>query len=75
MPGVQAHAALHNGVALCRWYLVSIQSLLAVPLMVQEPAVPAVLSRFEVPFNIWCDQCGEHIAKGVRFNAEKKQVR
>lgn len=31
--------------------------------------------RFEVPFNIWCNQCGEHIAKGVRFNAEKKQVR
>lgn len=31
--------------------------------------------RFEVPFNIWCDTCGEHIAKGVRFNAEKKQVR
>eukprot|EP00878_Enallax_costatus_P024729 GHUV01026412.1.p2 GENE.GHUV01026412.1~~GHUV01026412.1.p2 ORF type:complete len:107 (+),score=26.09 GHUV01026412.1:52-372(+) len=33
-----------------------------------------VLLRFEVPFNIWCDQCGEHIAKGVRFNADKKQV-
>jgi hypothetical protein len=31
--------------------------------------------RFEVPFNIWCGKCGEHIAKGVRFNAEKKQVR
>lgn len=30
--------------------------------------------RFEVPFNIWCDKCGEHIAKGVRFNAEKKQI-
>jgi hypothetical protein len=35
-------------------------------------AVPSC--RFEVPFNIWCDTCGEHIAKGVRFNAEKKQV-
>lgn len=34
----------------------------------------AVAARFEVPFNIWCNQCGEHIAKGVRFNAEKKQV-
>jgi hypothetical protein len=30
--------------------------------------------RFEVPFNIWCSTCGEHIAKGVRFNAEKQQV-
>jgi hypothetical protein len=27
-----------------------------------------------VPFNIWCSQCGEHIAKGVRFNAEKQAV-
>eukprot|EP00878_Enallax_costatus_P017339 GHUV01018211.1.p1 GENE.GHUV01018211.1~~GHUV01018211.1.p1 ORF type:complete len:329 (+),score=119.30 GHUV01018211.1:768-1754(+) len=33
-----------------------------------------LIIRFEVPFNIWCDQCGEHIAKGVRFNADKKQV-
>eukprot|EP00882_Tetradesmus_deserticola_P008306 GHRQ01008756.1.p1 GENE.GHRQ01008756.1~~GHRQ01008756.1.p1 ORF type:complete len:304 (+),score=118.81 GHRQ01008756.1:74-913(+) len=33
-----------------------------------------LIIRFEVPFNIWCNQCGEHIAKGVRFNAEKKQV-
>ncbi|PNW86325.1 hypothetical protein CHLRE_02g082050v5 [Chlamydomonas reinhardtii] len=30
--------------------------------------------RFEVPFNIWCDKCGEHIAKGERFNAEKKAI-
>lgn len=29
---------------------------------------------FEVPFNIWCDKCGEHIAKGERFNAEKKAI-
>jgi hypothetical protein len=36
--------------------------------------VCALSARFEVPFNIWCNQCGEHIAKGVRFNAEKKQV-
>jgi coiled-coil domain-containing protein 130 len=27
-----------------------------------------------VPFNIWCSKCGEHIGKGVRFNAEKKAV-
>ncbi|KIZ00829.1 Coiled-coil domain-containing protein [Monoraphidium neglectum] len=33
-----------------------------------------LIIRFEVPFNIWCGKCGEHIAKGVRFNAEKKQV-
>ena len=30
--------------------------------------------RFEVPFNIWCSKCGEMIAKGERFNAEKKAV-
>lgn len=27
-----------------------------------------------MPFNIWCDGCGEMVGKGVRFNAEKKQV-
>ena len=32
------------------------------------------LRRFEVPFNMWCDGCGEHIGKGVRFNAEKQAV-
>ncbi|MEW5297728.1 MAG: hypothetical protein WDW38_006908 [Sanguina aurantia] len=30
--------------------------------------------RFEVPFNIWCQECGEMIAKGVRFNADKQAV-
>jgi len=30
--------------------------------------------RFELPFNIWCEGCQQHIGKGVRFNAEKKQV-
>jgi len=30
--------------------------------------------RFEMPFNVWCGGCGKHIAKGVRFNAEKQQV-
>ncbi|RZS29109.1 hypothetical protein BHM03_00062796, partial [Ensete ventricosum] len=29
---------------------------------------------FEMPFNIWCGGCNSMIAKGVRFNAEKKQV-
>eukprot|EP00210_Caulerpa_lentillifera_P007480 g7146.t1 len=27
-----------------------------------------------MPFNVWCTKCGEMIGKGVRFNAEKKQV-
>lgn len=31
-------------------------------------------SRFEMPYNIWCGGCNSMIAKGVRFNAEKKQV-
>jgi len=30
--------------------------------------------RFEVPFPIWCGGCGRHIDKGVRYNAEKKQI-
>lgn len=30
--------------------------------------------RFEMPFNVWCGGCNSMIAKGVRFNAEKKQV-
>ncbi|KAJ7567550.1 hypothetical protein O6H91_02G152300 [Diphasiastrum complanatum] len=30
--------------------------------------------RFEMPFNIWCGGCNAMIAKGVRFNAEKKEI-
>ncbi|NWV30242.1 CC130 protein, partial [Origma solitaria] len=30
--------------------------------------------RFEMPFNIWCDGCKNHIGMGVRYNAEKKKV-
>eukprot|EP00899_Mesostigma_viride_P002753 jgi/Mesvir1/12479/Mv10239-RA.1 len=30
--------------------------------------------RFEMPFNVWCSGCGAMIAKGVRFNAEKKHT-
>ncbi|BGP13440.1 hypothetical protein JCM10213_008600 [Rhodosporidiobolus nylandii] len=30
--------------------------------------------RFELPFNIWCSGCNNHIGQGVRYNAEKKQV-
>jgi coiled-coil domain-containing protein 130 len=26
-----------------------------------------------MPFNIWCEKCNNHIAKGVRFNAEKNK--
>ncbi|CAN6445985.1 unnamed protein product [Victoria cruziana] len=33
-----------------------------------------LIIRFEMPFNIWCGGCHSMIAKGVRFNAEKKQV-
>lgn len=29
--------------------------------------------RFEMPFDSWCDGCGEHVARGIRFNADKKQ--
>lgn len=30
--------------------------------------------RFEMPFHVTCMGCGKTIAKGVRFNAEKKKV-
>ena len=30
--------------------------------------------RFEMPFNVRCAGCGNHIAKGVRFDAEKKTI-
>ncbi|KAF0292818.1 Coiled-coil domain-containing protein 130 [Amphibalanus amphitrite] len=30
--------------------------------------------RFEMPYNIWCDGCGNHIGMGVRYNAEKSKV-
>jgi coiled-coil domain-containing protein 130 len=32
-----------------------------------------MIVRFEMPFNIWCGGCEQHIGRGVRFNAEKKQ--
>ncbi|PWN50253.1 DUF572-domain-containing protein [Violaceomyces palustris] len=33
-----------------------------------------LIVRFELPFNIWCSSCQNHIGQGVRYNAEKKQV-
>lgn len=30
--------------------------------------------RFEMPYNIWCDGCKNHIGMGVRYNAEKQKV-
>ncbi|KAI8049299.1 CWC16 protein [Thamnidium elegans] len=30
--------------------------------------------RFELPYNIWCLGCNNHIGQGVRYNAEKKKV-
>ncbi|CAI5504578.1 unnamed protein product [Closterium sp. Naga37s-1] len=30
--------------------------------------------RFEMPFHVWCGGCKAMIAKGVRFNAEKKHI-
>ncbi|XP_038608399.1 coiled-coil domain-containing protein 130-like [Tachyglossus aculeatus] len=29
---------------------------------------------FEMPYNIWCDGCKNHIGMGVRYNAEKKKA-
>ncbi|KAH9821012.1 CWC16 protein [Melampsora americana] len=33
-----------------------------------------LITRFELPFNIWCESCKAHIGMGVRYNAEKKKV-
>ncbi|EGN98987.1 hypothetical protein SERLA73DRAFT_181759 [Serpula lacrymans var. lacrymans S7.3] len=33
-----------------------------------------LITRFEMPFNIWCGTCNNHIGMGVRYNAEKKKV-
>ncbi|TPX45395.1 hypothetical protein SeMB42_g01704 [Synchytrium endobioticum] len=33
-----------------------------------------LIIRFEMPFNIWCDGCENHIGMGVRYNAEKKKA-
>ncbi|XP_018496788.1 coiled-coil domain-containing protein 130 homolog [Galendromus occidentalis] len=30
--------------------------------------------RFEMPYNIWCEGCKNHIGTGVRYNAEKSKV-
>lgn len=30
--------------------------------------------RFEMPYNIWCGGCNNHIGMGVRYNAEKSKV-
>ncbi|KDQ57254.1 hypothetical protein JAAARDRAFT_35881 [Jaapia argillacea MUCL 33604] len=33
-----------------------------------------LITRFELPFNIWCGHCEAHIGMGVRYNAEKKKI-
>ncbi|KAJ8960582.1 hypothetical protein NQ318_013871 [Aromia moschata] len=33
-----------------------------------------IIIRFEMPYNIWCEGCKNHIGMGVRYNAEKKKV-
>ena len=33
-----------------------------------------LIIRFELPFNIWCDQCNHHIGMGVRYNADKSKI-
>ena len=33
-----------------------------------------LIIRFEIPYNTWCEGCGNLIGFGVRFNAEKKRV-
>ncbi|XP_066252162.1 coiled-coil domain-containing protein 130 homolog [Euwallacea similis] len=33
-----------------------------------------IIIRFEMPYNIWCDGCKNHIGMGVRYNSEKTKV-
>ena len=33
-----------------------------------------LIIRFEMPYNIWCEGCGQHVGMGVRYNAEKTKV-
>lgn len=33
-----------------------------------------IIVRFEMPFNIWCEGCNNHVGMGVRYNAEKTKV-
>ncbi|CAH2011146.1 unnamed protein product [Acanthoscelides obtectus] len=33
-----------------------------------------IIIRFEMPYNIWCEGCQNHIGMGVRYNAEKTKV-
>ncbi|KAI8821800.1 CWC16 protein, partial [Fimicolochytrium jonesii] len=33
-----------------------------------------LIVRFELPYNIWCEGCGNHVGMGVRYNAEKKKA-
>jgi coiled-coil domain-containing protein 130 len=34
----------------------------------------SLVVRFEMPYDAWCEGCGALIARGVRFNADKKQA-
>lgn len=33
-----------------------------------------LIIRFEMPYNVWCLGCGNHIGMGVRYNAEKTKT-
>jgi len=33
-----------------------------------------LIIRFEMPYNIWCGGCNNHIGMGVRYNAEKTKI-
>ena len=33
-----------------------------------------IIIRFEMPWNVWCTGCKNHIGRGVRYNAEKNKA-
>lgn len=44
------------------------------PLRERAKAPGILIIRFEMPYNIWCDKCNNHIGMGVRYNAEKSKI-
>jgi coiled-coil domain-containing protein 130 len=33
-----------------------------------------LIIRFEMPYNIWCEGCGNHVGMGVRWRLDKSSI-
>lgn len=40
----------------------------------KRPRSSVITIRFEMPWKVWCTACDKIIAKGVRFNAQKRKI-